>query len=222
MRGTKSASWGLAIGLSALILSPALAANLLYNPGMELDADNDLLADGWVRAQYVEPNTGSSSWVNLVSDPNLVHSGQKAQEMGVTGRGYAAIHQTVPAVPGTAYTLSSVIRYGGWWTIADHPSGPPGDRAWMKIEFYDAADQLLNAGSQTYNFYYWYTYQERSMTRIAPPDTVAVRAVLGMQHWGSPAPNATTHWFQYDDAVLTPEPSGLLMLAVVACLRRRR
>lgn len=222
MRGTKNLWWGLAVGLVLAVVAPAVSGNLLYNPGMELDEDNDLLADGWVRALYVEPNTGSTAWAELVTGQGEVHSGLKAQELGVTGKGYAAIHQTVAALPGVAYVLSASIRYGGFWTSADHPSGPPGDRAWMKLEFYDIDGNMLNSGSQQYKFYYWYTFQQRSMTRIAPAGTVAVRAVLGMEHWGNPAPNATTHWFQYDTAVLTPEPGSLIMLALAVCLRRSR
>lgn len=221
MRGTKRVWWGLAAGLMLAMVGPAMG-NLLYNPGMEIDADNDLLPDGWVRALYVEPNTGSTAWADQTSDPNEVHSGSRAIELGVTGKGYAAIHQTLAAYPGVAYELKASIRYGGFWTPADHPSGPPGDRAWMKIEFYDASGNMLNNGSQTYRFYYWYTFQYRTMTRIAPAGTVGVRAVLGMEHWGNPAPNATTHWFQYDTATLTPEPSSLVMLALAVFLRRSR
>lgn len=222
MLRTRSALFGLALGLVVLAFSPAASANLLYNPGMEIDTDTDNLPDGWVKALYVEPNTGSTAWAEMTSDPGEVHGGQYSEELGVTGRGYAAIHQTVAASPGVAYTLSAYIRYGGWWTPEAHPEGPPGDRAWMKIEFYDASSNLLNAGSQTYNFYYWYTFLPREMTRIAPPGTVAVRAVLGMQHYGSSGAGATTHWFQYDNANLVPEPTSLVMLALIACLRRSR
>ncbi|MBP7745763.1 MAG: hypothetical protein KA383_06480 [Phycisphaerae bacterium] len=222
MRGTRTALWCLVGGLVLLLGNPVVSANLLYNPGMEIDGDSDMLPDGWVKALYTEPNTGSTAWAEMTNDPNEVHSGLWSEELGVTGKGYAAIHQTVPAYPGVAYTLSAYIRYGGYWTINDHPNGPPGDRAFMKLEFYDADWNMLNNGSQTYNFYYWYTFLPREMTRIAPPGTVAVRAVLGMQHWGQPAPNATTHWFQYDTANLTPEPSSLVMLALVLCLRRSR
>jgi len=222
MRGTKSALWALAAGFALLVAGQALGANILYNPGMEIDADNDSIPDGWTQALYVEPNTGSTAWAGLVTGQGEVHSGLKAEELGVTGKGYAAIHQTVPAVPGQIYTLSAYIRYAGNWTIEDHPNGPPGDRAWMKLEFYDINGTLLNDGSQKYSFYYWYTFLKREMTRIAPAGTVGVRAVLGMEHWGNPAPNATSHWFQYDTANLTPEPSSLILLGALVCLRRRR
>jgi hypothetical protein len=212
----------LALGILGLLLMPVASANLLSNPGMEEDTNADGIADGWVGAQYIEPNTGSSSWLSIQTDPNQVFQGSASQEMGVTGKGYAAVHQTVEAFPGVAYTLKAHIRYAGFWTPADHPSGPPGDRAWMKLEFYDAGGNMLNNGTQTYNFYYWYTWQQRTMSRIAPAGTVAVRAVLGMQHWGNPAPNATTHWFQYDNAQLTPEPSAFVLLALGLCLRRGR
>ncbi len=223
MRGTeRMRRLALALGVVGLLLTPVASANLLANPGLDLDEDANGVADGWTGAQYIEPDTGSTSWISMVTDPAQVFQGAASQELGITGKGYAAIHQTVEAFPGVAYTLKAHIRYAGNWTIADHPSGPPGDRAWMKMEFYDINGTLLNGGSETYNFYYWYTWQQRTMTRIAPAGTAGVRAVLGMQHWGNPAPNATSHWFQYDNAQLTPEPSTLVLLALGLCLRRGR
>ena len=54
---------------------------------MESDSNGDWLPDGWVRAMYIEPDTGSSAWADMTDDFNVVHGGHCATEPDVYGQG---------------------------------------------------------------------------------------------------------------------------------------
>ncbi|MER6942386.1 carbohydrate binding domain-containing protein [Nonomuraea sp. NPDC000554] len=84
----------LALGLTTLSAAPALAANILANPGFESGLS------GWT--------CSATSAAQAVSSP--VHGGAKALQATPAGSDYARCQQTITVKPSTTYQLSGWVR----------------------------------------------------------------------------------------------------------------
>src|SRR5689334_5255898 len=86
-----------ALGLGLLSATPAQAANLLSNPGLETGT--------------LSPWSCSGNLGSVVSTP--VHSGTKALQGSSSASDNAKCSQTVTVLPSTAYTFTGWVRGGG-------------------------------------------------------------------------------------------------------------
>ncbi len=167
-------------------LASADGANLLFNPGFEIDGGTPTTADGWelftfggqfAERQTVMPHSGVAH-VLLEGDPAL-------------GANFAVIVQReLPVVVGTDYAFSFFAK-------ASAVDGPVGYR----LEFYDAADSLIG-GQFDLNVFIdsqlTSSYQQFSSIFTAPPNAVTGTVVT---FWETLSGPTSVNW---DDMFFGP------------------
>jgi hypothetical protein len=200
------------VGLAVVLAMPPVAsANLLTNPGFE-DGLN-----GWITFGNVYPETSNP--------PQFVpHSGDGLASMfgnWTGGFNVSGLFQEFPAAPGSDWTLDVYSRH--WSGDALTADGTDDNWVVQKIVFKDLNDVELPGAVEstimdgTFPTDVWIDNAPISAT--APEGTVQVEAfVLYLQ------PLYDGGAVHLDDAVFTPEPTSLAILALggLALLGRRR
>ncbi|MFI6500769.1 chitinase [Nonomuraea typhae] len=159
----------LALGLTAVSATPALAANILSNPGFETDLAN------WTCT--------ASSGGQAVTTP--VHSGAKALQATPAGGDTARCQQVISVKPSSAYTLSGWLR-GGYVFLGASGTGTTDVSTWTSsAAAYRQVSTSFTTGANTTSVTVyvngWYgqgAYQADDLVLDGPP--------------GNPQPGDTT------------------------------
>ncbi len=159
----------LALGLTAVSATPALAANILSNPGFETDLAN------WTCT--------ASSAGQAVTTP--VHSGAKALQATPAGSDTARCQQVISVKPSSAYTLSGWLR-GGYVFLGASGTGTTDVSTWTSsASAYRQVSTSFTTGANTTSVTVyvngWYgqgAYQADDLVLDGPP--------------GNPQPGDTT------------------------------
>lgn len=193
---------------AAAFASPALAQNMLTNPGFESGLT------GWNGfgnqfAESITPRTGSGV----------------AKMFGNFSGGFnvSGLFQSFPAAPGQNWSFDAYFRHntGDLMTGNSIPDGGAGNWVIAKMEFRDASDAVTGFvesapfdGTDTPD-----TWLARSVALTAPANTASVWAFLLYLQ-----PQFDGGAVLIDDTRLVPTPGAATLLcgAVVAFTRRRR
>lgn len=220
-------------GVALLALPTAASANMLTNPGFEIEDMSGGTEDGltgpeaaadWVQFRDTSPPPGTA-----FRNDDMPHTGQwdlLLQTESDTS-GFTGAYEEVAASPGESFVFSVWAKVDD---LADgipgiDDSGSPTSEARFRIEWHSTA---LGGGSgeisrieSNITSMLTDTYQLFSISGVAPAGAQKLRAVLAL--------NNNDDKFYFDDAsVVVPEPASLTLSATallgIALLwgRRRR
>ena len=134
------------------------AQNLLKNPGFE----DELGADNWA------PAWGTFSRETWNTPPEGTYAAYLRGSWCGTGDGGGVI-QSVPAVPGTVYSVSASFYLDNGFTAASHV---------LKLEFFDDADKVLEAFTNSLTGLADSKWTEKSISAQSPAGTKRVQVVF--------------------------------------------
>jgi len=187
-------------GVILLTCAGLTQANLLYNPGFEIEGPGGVKdADGWFQ---------TAGWVERLPD-TVAPSGDYVLQVGDSDDGWHWASQNIAVTPGVEYTFSTLIK-------AYMPAGPNGDddAAFILYDWLDAGGASLGNGSSAYDNsspdYADFVWVSRSVIGTAPAGAVQamVRALAYM-----PNDNGTSGiWFDNVEAIPEPATMGLFGL----------
>lgn len=194
----------LLVSAIAIAASPALATNLITNPGFEdLDTDGSF-GDGW-------GSFGAQAFLDFFNNGNPGH----ATLFGDNPANFGGFFQAaIPAVPNTLYEFQIDANFESNWDA----------RTRFGLEFYEADDAtavgtpILVEVSEILG-----SYNTISMTGVAPAGAAIIRPIVIMdQVVASGGGRAAT----FDNAILTvvpaPGAAAAIGLAGIALAKRRR
>jgi len=198
-------------------ITPVYAGNLLGNPGFESGA----LDGGW---SSTLSGTGASAGVNNADKRTGTYSAYLKTD-GVTWGDY--IQQTVAMTPGSPVTVGVSYRSpaGSWASFG------------LNVIYQDASHNQLTEVNEsnvvTHWYYAWvpvfsgsggddtgwvdFTASTGEGDWVAPEGTVYAKFIISQWGWQGDSN-------RYDDAILTPEPTTMVMLTLggLALIRRKK
>jgi hypothetical protein len=231
---------------------PLRAQNLLVNGNLDDPGTHEAdVATGWTLTEGPDGPLGPTNTATFASFANHTPAGADPTQVGLwcrsfegglggdePSRVFAHLQQTVPGVPGAAYTMSGWARFetfyaGGVDNLNDGATptvpndGPPSPTdTFFALEFLDAGSTLLSsvqvelrANGQLNDG----TWREHTLNGVSPAGTALVRVRASMID-GALNPGVNPQSAFVDDFTLVPEPAslGLLSLAGLRLLARRR
>lgn len=215
-----------------LVLGGQANGFLLSNGDLELPPGEEQLLNDWQVIEPAHPDPNVGGVVDTVSFPSFANRADSGGAKGLWFRAFmggasfspiavadATVQQAVPANAGEEYTLSAWSLYEEFYAGLNPFENT---QTLLALDFLDAGDAVIGgveldvdtvqAGDAT--------WRQHVLSDTAPVGTVSVRARVEMVG-GIISPSNPQSAF-FDDFVLTPEPTSLILLLPALTLLRRR